>query len=153
MLKTLTLCALVALAPPAFAHQPVTAGGLELTHGFTRATLPGAEVAGGFVTIRNTGATADRLTGGTAPFARAVELHEMSMQGDVMKMRRIEGGLEIAPGTVLELKSGAEHIMFMGLTQPLEEGKVVDVTLTFEHAGPVVVPLHVLEPGAKTGKH
>lgn len=153
MLRTIAICALAAFATPAIAHEPVKVGALELSHGFTRATLPGAEVAGGFLTITNTGTAPDRLVGAAAPFASAVELHRMEMQGDVMKMRRVEGGLTIAPGAALELKPGAEHLMFTGLKQPLEEGKVVDVTLSFEHAGDVSVPMHVLEPGAKGAKH
>ena len=144
------LAMLALSAPMVLAHgSEVTAGDLRLHGGFTRATLPGAPVAGGFVQIDNTGAAEDRLTGGSAAFASEVQVHEMAMEGEVMKMRELPDGLPIPAGKTVDLKPGGYHVMFMGLKAPLKEGETVDVTLTFEKAGAVVVPMAVLAPGAK----
>jgi copper(I)-binding protein len=66
-------------------------GSLEIAHPYARATPPNAPVSGGYMVIRNTGAEADRLISGTAGFAKRVEIHEMSMENDVMKMRELPG--------------------------------------------------------------
>lgn len=154
ILRTILAAALIGLSAPAvMAHgAPVTIGDLTLTEAFTRATRPGAPVAGGFVTIRNTGGD-DRLTGGSAAFASDVQVHEMAMDGDVMKMRQLPDGLPIPAGQEVTLKPGSYHLMFIGLKAPLVEGEKVEVTLTFERAGAVTVPLMVLAPGAKGMEH
>lgn len=135
------------------AASEITLGDLVLSGGFTRATLPGAPVAGGFVTIANSGATDDRLTGGSAAFASEVQVHEMTMEGDVMKMRHLPDGLAIPAGGNVVLKPGSFHLMFMGLKQPLTEGDTVTVDLTFEKAGTVALPLMVMGSGAKSADH
>lgn len=139
--------ALVCLAVPAFAHD-ITFGALELNGPFTRATLPNAPVAGGFLTIVNTGAEDDRLIAVSADFAKDGQIHEMAMQGDVMKMRQLDEGLVIPAGGSVTLEPGGLHMMFMGLTQPLVEGETAPVTLTFEKAGTVTLDLHILAPAA-----
>ncbi|WP_226341111.1 copper chaperone PCu(A)C [Gemmobacter serpentinus] len=138
---------------PAHEAASVTQGDLTLTGGFTRATLPGAPVAGGFVTITNAGNADDVLTGGQATFAAEVQVHEMAMEGDVMKMRHLPDGLPIPAGSSIDLKPGSFHLMFMGLKQPLTEGETVTVDLTFEKAGTVTLPLAVMGPGAKSADH
>lgn len=153
-IKSFVFCALAACATaalPAVAAdvQAVQAGALSVAGGFTRATLPGATVAGGFLTIANAGTEADRLSSAAAPFAGRVELHQMAMEGSTMKMRALPDGIEIPPGKSVELVPGGLHLMFMDLKQPLKEGERVEVTLTFEHAGNVVVPLNVAAPAAK----
>ncbi|MCV6593709.1 MAG: copper chaperone PCu(A)C [Silicimonas sp.] len=131
----------------------IKAGDLRIEGAFSRATLPNQPVAGGFMTVSNTGADPDRLIGGTADFAGRVEIHEMAMSGDVMKMRELEAGLEIPAGATVELKPGGYHVMFMDLTRALEEGQEIRVTLEFEKAGKVEVPLQVGARNAKTMKH
>ena len=86
---------------------------------------------------------ADRLMAGAADFAGKVEIHEMVMDGDVMKMREIEGGVEIPAGGEVVLKPGGLHVMFMQLDQQLEEGAKLPATLTFEKAGDVTVTFNV----------
>lgn len=128
-------------------------GDLTLNGAFTRATLPGAPVAGGFVTITNGGTSDDRLIGGKASFAGEVQVHEMAMEGEVMKMRQLSDGLVIPAGSSVELKPGSYHLMFMGLKQPLTEGETVTIDVTFEKAGSVTLPLAVMSPGAKCADH
>ena len=132
---------------------PVTLGALEITGAFTRATLPNAPVGGGFLTITNTGDSDDRLIGATSPVAGRVEVHEMSMQGDVMKMRELADGLPIPAGETVVLKPGGYHLMLMELQDSLSEGTMTPVTLTFERAGEVEVQLAVGAPNAKDADH
>lgn len=132
----------------AAAPAAVTLGNLELTGPFTRATLPNAPVAGGFVTITNKG-EADRLLSATSPISDVVQLHEMKMEGDVMKMNEVAGGIEIPAGGTVTLAPGGLHIMFMGLKERLIEGGSVPVTLTFEKAGTVQIELSVEGIAAK----
>ncbi|WP_414472596.1 DUF1775 domain-containing protein [Microvirga sp. M2] len=133
-------------------------GALTIDQPWSRATPGGAKVGGGYVRITNAGPEADRLTGGTFPGASRVEVHEMSMDGDVMRMKPIQGGLEIKPGATVELKPGGNHLMFMDLKEPLKEGQTVKGTLTFEKAGKVEVEYAVRgmggeAPGAGEHKH
>ena len=127
---------------------PVVAGDLTLTGGFSRATLPNAPVGGGFLTIENAGA-ADRLVSASSDAAERVEIHEMAMDGDVMRMRKLSDGLPLPAGETVDLKPGGYHLMFMGLSGALVEGETLEVTLEFENAGEVVVPLLIGAPNAK----
>lgn len=142
----------LALALPASAHE-VKAGDLILDHPWARATPHGAKVAGGFMTIRNTGTAPDRLLSGTAPFAARVEIHEMRVVDGVMEMRPLTDGLEIPAGGEVVLKPGSFHIMFMGLTGHLAEGEMVPGTLLFERAGEVKVDYAVEAMAAGGGAH
>jgi len=123
-------------------------GGLEIDQPWSRATPKGAKVAGGYLKVTNTGTAADRLVGGTFAAARGVEVHEMSMDRGVMKMRQLKDGLEIKPGATVELKPSASHLMFMDLSRPLTKGERVKGTLVFEKAGPVDVEYSVEAIGA-----
>jgi periplasmic copper chaperone A len=118
-------------------------GSLTIEQPWSRATPGGAKVGGGYLRITNTGATPDRLTGGSFVNASRVEVHEMSIENDVMRMKQVQGGLEIKPGATVELKPGAHHLMFMDLKEPLKEGQTVKGTLVFEKAGKVDVEYSV----------
>jgi len=147
-MKTFTAIALlIALgATPALA-QEFKAGDITVEKTWARATPKGAEVGAGYLTIHNNGATPEKFTGGSADFG-AVEIHEMSMAGGVMKMRQLTDGLEIpAHGTVM-LAPGGYHIMFTGLKQPLRKGETAKATLTFAPAGSLPVEFTVREVGA-----
>lgn len=144
--RTLLLTAALAggVAYPAYAHD-IMAGDLTVAHPVIRATPHGANVAGGYMLLTNDGAESERLVGGSAEFADSVEIHEMKMDGDVMKMREIEGGLEIPPGGEVTLAPGGYHVMFIGLKQPMVAGETHDAVLIFEHAGEVEVQFQVEE--------
>jgi periplasmic copper chaperone A len=107
---------------------------------WARPTVAGQQGGGGFMTV--TSAVNDRLLGGSTPVARRFELHSMSMKGDVMEMRAIDG-LDLPAGKTVELKPGGMHVMFIGLKQPLALGSKVPVTLKFEKAGEVKVEFEV----------
>lgn len=125
------------------------AGDLVISHPFSRATLPNAPVAGGFFTVKNNGAADDRLIGASSDVADRLEIHEMAMDGDIMRMRQLKDGLPLPAGETVELKPGGYHIMFMGLNQPLIEGETVNVILVFEKAGEIEIPLPIGAPNAK----
>jgi copper(I)-binding protein len=136
------------LAMPASADD-VTIGTLKITAPWARATPKGAKVGGGYMTITNTGTAPDRLVSGSTGIAGRFELHEMSMDNGVMKMRELAQGIEIKPGATVELKPGGYHLMFMNLTQQLEQGQAFKVTLQFEKAGKVDINFAVAMPGMK----
>jgi copper(I)-binding protein len=118
-------------------------GDLTVTSPWTRATPGGAKIAGGYLKITNNGAAADRFVGAKSDVSDRVEIHEMSMNDSVMKMRPLLNGLEIKPGETVELKSGGYHLMFMDLKQPLKPGDTFKATLQFEKAGPLEVNFNV----------
>ncbi|SIO22025.1 DUF1775 domain-containing protein [Vannielia litorea] len=121
----------------------VTLGALEITAPAAAATLPNQPVAGGFVTITNTGAEDDVLVGASSAVAGRIEVHEMAMEGDVMKMRALAEGLAVPAGETVTLKPGGYHIMFMDLAGPMEAGTSAEVELEFRDAGKVVVTFPV----------
>jgi copper(I)-binding protein len=148
---------LASVASSTQAHD-YTAGPIGIDRPWTRATPKNAPVAGGYLKITNTGTTPDRLTGGSAEVAKRFEIHEMKLDGGVMKMRELRDGLTIAPGATVELKPGSYHIMMMNLSRPLTQGEKVKGSLTFEKAGKVDVEFAVeaiggSPPGTKASQH
>jgi copper(I)-binding protein len=124
-------------------------GSLEIDSPWTRATAPTAPSGGGYLTITNAGPTPDRLVGASCPAAAAkVQVHEMKMDGDIMRMRELEHGLEIPAGGKVALAPGGFHLMMTGLKAPLKQGTRVPCTLTFEKAGSIDVELAVESIGA-----
>lgn len=140
------------LALPAIA-QDYKLGSLEITTPWTRATAPTARSGGGFMTITNKGTTADRLVSARSTVSDKVEIHEMQMDGSVMRMRELAKGLDIPPGATVMLKPGSYHIMFMELKAPLAKDAKVPVTLVFEKAGSIDVQLNVQAMGAMPQGH
>jgi len=126
----------------------VTAGSLKISAPWARATPKGASVGGGYMTITNTGTAPDRLVGGSTGVSGKFEVHEMSMDKGVMKMRPLASGLEIKPGQTVELQPGGYHIMFVGMKQQLTAGDHFKATLEFEKAGKVDVDFAVQGMGA-----
>ncbi|HTE35053.1 MAG TPA: copper chaperone PCu(A)C [Reyranella sp.] len=137
---------------PAAAHD-YTLGSLKIGHPWARATPPTAPSGGGFLTVTNTGTTADRLVSAASPAAGQVQIHEMKMDGTIMRMRELENGLEIPPGATVALAPGGLHLMMMGLKAPLKEATRVPVTLVFEKAGKIDVELQVMALGASPDAH
>ena len=143
----ITVLLLLSLPAAAFAHS-FTKGDIVVKHPWARATPDAATVGVGYVKIINNGKDADRLTGGSFDGADKLEIHEMTMTGDVMKMRQLTEGIEIKPGETIELKPGSNHLMFTGLTKQIVEGPHRKGTLTFEKAGSVDVEFMIEGLGA-----
>ena len=147
--KSSLICvfALVISAGPAFAAD-FSVGALKIHDPWSRATPKGAPVGGGYLTITNTGTTPDRLIGGSTAVSKGFEIHEMTMDKGVMKMRMMPNGVEIKPGETVTFKPSGYHLMFTGLKSQLTKGEHVDATLKFEKAGEVKVQFDVAGIGA-----
>jgi len=130
--------------------EDVTVGALKISAPWARATPKGASVAGGYMKVTNIGSEPDRLIGGASEIAGRFELHEMSMDNGVMKMRMLAKGIEIKPGQTVEFKPGSYHVMFMELKRPLVQGQHVKATLKFEKAGKADVDFSVAGVGAQS---
>src|SRR6185295_18266767 len=150
-MESLMLAAAFALAVNSASAHEYKAGSIEIKHPWARATPKGSEVAGGYMKLINTGSESDRLIGGSTTAAGKFEIHEMSMDGGVMKMRLLPNGIEIKPGQTVELKPASYHLMFVGLKEPFEKGKRVKGTLRFERAGTVEVEYAVEAAGGTPG--
>lgn len=137
------------LSTPASAHE-YKLGALDIDHPWSRATLPGAKVAAGYLTIRNGGSEPDRLVSVSAEISGRGEVHEMAVKDGVMTMRRLADGLEIPAGGEVKLAPGSYHIMFLELKTPAVEGTKFPGTLTFEKAGALDVEFSVEKAGGKT---
>jgi len=123
---------------------------VQISDAWSRATPPGAKIAAGYLTIRNQGATADRLIGASSPAAARVEPHVTEKQGEVMRMREVKGYDVPAKGSY-ELRPGGAHLMLVDIKRPLKEGDKVPLVLRFQKAGEVKVDLEVKALGAPAG--
>ena len=134
-------------APLSAAGDDFKAGDLRIGHPYTRTTPPGATTAGAYLSIDNKGKAADKLVRASSPAAGLVELHSMSMDGNVMRMRAVPA-IEVAPGATVKLAPGGLHVMLQELKRPLKKGVRVPLTLVFERAGEVKVELAVEDAAA-----
>lgn len=117
-------------------------GDLEIEKPWARATAPGASVGGGYLVVRNKGAAGDRLVGVSSPASARVEIHEMAMEKDVMRMREVKG-VDVPAKKSVEFKPGGYHLMLVELKAPLKPGDKVPLTLRFEKAGEIKAELAV----------
>jgi copper(I)-binding protein len=122
------------------------AADIEIVNPFMRAAPMAGGTGAAFMTIKNHGG-ADRLLAAEAGISKNVELHTHVKDGDVFRMRKVES-LAVASHGTAELKPGGDHIMFIGLNEPVKEGSTVALTLTFEKAGKMMVNVPVQAPGA-----
>jgi hypothetical protein len=151
MVFAATALAAVAFAALATQHAVAAefkAGDISIEAPWSRATPGGAKVAAGYLTIKNGGATPDRLASATADIAERTEIHEMSMTDRMMKMREVPGGVAVPAGGSLALAPMGYHLMFLSLKKPLKEGETFAGTLTFEKAGTTAVTFEVRGVGA-----
>lgn len=116
---------------------------LEVRDGWASPSPGGVDIAAGYLTIANGADAEERLVSVSSPRAASVEIHEMSMDGAVMRMRQIEGGLPIPRGETALFQPGGLHLMFTGVSQPFTPGETIPVRLHFAHAGEVEVSLPV----------
>lgn len=149
------LMLVLVLCQPLSAHE-FKAGDLHIGHPWSRATPAGANVAAGYLTLKNAGSQPDRLISASSEIAGKTEIHEMAVDGNgVMTMRQVTAGVEIPAGGEAALKPGGFHIMFMDLKRGPKEGERFKGTLTFEKAGTVEVEFAVEAMGgaAEHSKH
>ena len=129
--------------------QNAKVGSLQIENAYTRSTVPGQMAAGGFMKVENKGGV-DLLVSASSPVAGEVQLHEMAMEGNVMKMRQVKD-IPVPAGGAVELKPGGMHLMFMNIKAPLAAGETVPVKLKFAKAGEVEVKMPVNAMGAHGG--
>lgn len=149
MMKTTLVAAaaafFLAATPAAFAGNPaaldlvgthntdtIIVGELHMFDRRAIETPPIARNAGGFLSIYNYSSDANRLISASSPVAERVELHTMTMENDVMRMRELEDGIELPGDAQVDLQPGGLHVMFINLTGPFVVGDEVPVTLVFE---------------------
>ena len=125
-------------------------GSLKISHPWSRATPPGTKVAGGYLTITNGGAEADRLIGGSSDVAERIEMHQTTVVDGIARMRLNSSGIAIQPGQTVIFGLGNTHIMFVGLRRPLTEGEHIAGTLVFEKAGVVAIEYVVEKMGSSS---
>jgi copper(I)-binding protein len=125
---------------------------IKVDDAFARAMPPGARTAGAYLSIENRGTQPDRLVSARSARAAAVELHRMSEQDGVMRMRPVEA-VPIAPGQTVKLTPGGLHLMLIDPKPPLKEGEHIPVTLRFERAGDVGVDVTVRSISAGATSH
>lgn len=141
-----TLIAALALAAGVAHAQAV-----DVREAWVRATVPGQKSSGAFMKL--TAKEGTRLVGADSALAGITEVHEMKMEGDVMKMRAVSA-LELPAGKTVELKPGGFHVMLMDLKTPLKSNSTLPLTLLFQDAKgveskvEVQLPVRSMAPGA-----
>lgn len=126
-----------------------TSGSIAVENAWSRASPSDVKVAAGYLTIVNDGEEPDRLLSASAPFASATEIHKTSMEDGVMRMRPVQDGVPVPAKSTVMLEPNSYHLMFRGLSEPLQEGDTVQANLTFERAGTVGITIDVLAIGAR----
>jgi copper(I)-binding protein len=117
---------------------------IRVTDAYLRSTSPDAPSGAAFMMIENTGDAADRLIAVRSDVAARIELHtHIADDAGVMRMTEIEGGIAVPAEGMAMLKRGGDHVMFMGLNRPLEQGDAVDVIFVFEEAGEIAATIPV----------
>lgn len=134
----------------AFTCSALMAQTVEVRDAWTRATVQGQKATGAFMKL--TAKDGARLVSASSPVAGVTEVHEMKMEGDVMKMRAIQGGLDLPAGKAVELKPGGYHVMLMDLKTSLVKDSTIPLTLVFKDAkgaetkAELTVPVSMMAP-------
>jgi hypothetical protein len=118
---------------------------LHIEDAWAAPTPGGVDVSAGYFTIVNGADTDDQLIGAESPRAEHVDVHEMTMEGSVMRMRAI-ASLAISAHDQVTLSPGGRHLMFTGVKQPFTPGEQIPVELSFAHAGKIRVTFDVRTP-------
>lgn len=132
---------------PAYASD-YDVGSIHITQPWARATPKAASAGAAYITVTNNGTAADRLSCVASDASAGCQIHNMTIDNGVMKMRPVDGGVEIPPGETVMLKPSGLHLMLVDLKHPLEPGKTVEATLQFEKAGSVKVDFPIAAIGA-----
>ena len=130
---------------------------VTISNPWARATVQGQKATGAFMTV--TSKENSKLVAASTPVAGIVEIHEMKMDKDVMKMSALPNGLDLPAGKAVDLKPGGFHIMLMDLKLPLNKDVAVPLTLTFQDSSGkksqqvVQVPVSVQPPSGQSMNH
>ena len=147
MKTTLAAALLVAVSLPAWGAN------VSVSEAWARATMPGQKVSAAYMQIRS---DADaRLVGASSSAVPRVEVHEMKMDGDVMRMREVKA-IDLPKGKTVALEPGGLHIMLMNLSKPIAAGDVIPLTLVIESGGTrqnLEVKAEARAPGGSSMQH
>jgi len=141
----------------AVVSQLAAAQSVEIKGAWARATVQGQKATGAFMNL--TAAAGSRLKSVSTPVAGVSEVHEMRMEGDIMKMAALKNGLELPAGKTVELKPGSYHLMLMDLKMPLRKDTTIPMTLVFVDAKGVEtrteleVPVNAMGPSMPIQPH
>lgn len=127
------------------------ASAVVVTDVLCRPTPNGRQVTGCYMTL--TSPVDDTLVSVESPVAALAQIHESRMESNMMMMRELEAGLPLPAGEAVQLKSGGNHVMLLGVREPLRAGQSVPLTLTFATAAPVEVTASVGQPPAADEDH
>lgn len=145
LVASVLLAAALAAAPPASADEHA-AKGVTIVRPWARATPGGVTVGAAYLEIR-AGEGGDKLVGISSPAAGSVELHTSTDENGIMRMRRLDA-IEIKSGATRLFAPSGDHIMLLGLKEPLKEGGRLPLTLSFEKSGEIEVEAAVAGIGA-----
>ncbi|BEV72525.1 MULTISPECIES: copper chaperone PCu(A)C [unclassified Paludibacterium] len=152
-MKKLFAAVFLLLASQLASAHPVKAGDLTIDGVWARSTAAQAANGAAYLTISNHGASSDKLISVSTAVADQAQLHHTSMDNGVMRMREVEGGVEIAAGKTVKFAPGGFHIMLMGLKKPLKQGEHFAITLHFARAGEVKLNVAVRDMAAGHEMH
>jgi copper(I)-binding protein len=134
----------------ALACQGALAQSVTVQDAWVRATVPGQRATGAFMRLQST--SGSRLKSASSPVAAVAEVHEMRMEGNIMRMQALKDGLDLPAGQTVELKPGSYHLMLLDLKEPLPKGSMVPLTLVFVDAkgvqsrSDIQVPVSIVAP-------
>lgn len=134
------------------AHEEI---GLLTSDGWVRASLGAGKTTAAYITLDNSHGPSDVLLSVHTPVATATEIHTMTMDGDIMRMRRMETA-PLPNGDKLEFQPGGMHLMLIGLTSKIQAGDDVPLTFVFEKMGEKTISLKAMKKAptaAHTGDH
>lgn len=123
-------------------------GSLQITQPWARATPEGADSGAAYMTVTNTGTKPERLSCVSSEESAKCQIHRMSMDNGVMKMREVPGGLEVKPGETITFKPGGYHLMLVDLKAPLQQGKTVEAVMKVDNGGTAQVEFPIAAIGA-----
>lgn len=148
-LRSLLVVAAMFFSTQSFAHE-YRIGDLYIDHPYARASMPGQTSGGAYLTLENKSSSADALVSVKTTAANSVEIHTMSMDNNVMRMREVSS-IDLKPGEKIVMQPGnGYHLMLLGLKAPLKTGDKLPLTLTFKKAGKVDLIISV-EDARSTG--
>ena len=149
---SLTFAALATLSAELTGAAESTDKPIVVSEAWARPTIGNSTTGAVYLKIRNTGSTSDRLLSIQTAVSKKAEIHATSNDGGIMRMRHVSGGVDIAAGDMFALKPAGHHVMLLGLTAPLKKDGTFSITLEFEKAGKIEVPVLVTMTGAAAGK-
>ena len=132
------------IAASAISQDFGTGGEIRVSGAFARVNSPAAKVGSAYMTIVNLGDAADRLVGASSETAMRIEFHDIEESDEgVVRMVRIDGGIDLPQGETVQFNRGGRHLMLMGLDRSLSDGDEFNITLMFENAGSIELTVPV----------